>query len=51
MKAFVPSVPPPVGIVRVAPAPGQVNVPAPPLLIRVVVKVALVTVAALPVVF
>ena len=48
MKAAVPRVPPPVGMVRVAPATGQVKVPAPPLLVRAVVKVALVTVPALP---
>ena len=48
MKAAVPNVPPPVGIVKVAPAAGQVKIPAPPLLVKAVVKVALVTVAAFP---
>jgi len=43
VNAAVPNVPPPVGIVRVAPAAGQVRVPAPPLLVRAVVRVAFVT--------
>ena len=48
VNAAVPKVPPPVGIVKVAPAAGQVKVPAPPLLVKAVVKTAFVTVAALP---
>lgn len=48
MNAALPNVPPPVGIVRVAPAAGHVNVPTPPLFVNAVVRVALVTVAAFP---
>jgi hypothetical protein len=43
VKAALPNVPPPVGIVNVAPAAGHVRTPAPPLLVSVVVNVALVT--------
>ena len=48
MKAAVPNVPPPVGIVNVAPAAGQVNVPAPPLFVKFVVNVRPDTEPALP---
>jgi hypothetical protein len=40
VNAALPSVPPPVGIVKVAPAAGQAKVPAPPLLVRLVVRVS-----------
>ena len=50
VKAALPNVPPPVGIVRVAPAAGQDKVPTPPLLVKFVVKVSPVTEPALPVV-
>ena len=51
MKAAEPRVPPPVGTVKVAPAAGQDITPAPPLLVKFVVKVSPVTDPALPVVF
>ena len=43
VKAAEPRVPPPVGMVRVVPAAGQDKTPAPPLLVKLVVKVSPVT--------